>query len=617
MLGAIAHRGPDRRAAWSHGPIGFGHLLMRVTLEDSFDAQPLHDSASGLTLAADLRLDNREQLAAELNLAPAMLAKMPDSAVLMAAYQHWDEDCVQHLVGDFLFAIWDARAKKLVLARDHMGQRHILFHRGKNFLAFATEVNGLWALADVPRALSDTGLAQRLLIDMHPRKGETPFTGISALPGGTLMTIGADGSIAMRRYWEPHADPKHEGRDEAYYVQAYRRVLAEAVVCRVRRVAKPCGMLFGGGFDSTAIAGLAGPAVTAQGRKLICAASVMPAGYSGPIRHARQWVEFCRKKLPHMDVRYVTLEGRDVFEYVERDFVRDGTPHGVNRYVNDALMAVLAGAGARLVMDGHGGDYTLNPRAADMIAEFLRRGQFRRFFAEWRAYGRQHGQSAVGAVKKVMRDLFPRAMRLWRRIRRGTEPDYVEELLAPEFVRAAKAAGLVSVYRPLPHTRRVPRERMKYLLDLVSSDIGVGPANLAAHYGMEFTRPFHDKRVVELALAIPDALYFKNGRERHLAKLALADIYPPEFQTRGTANDDRTPDFLAMVRRIEPRLLAEIDRMEKSPALARIFNFTKVRKFLAQRPVEAQSVGRERDTIHATQMILWARYIEWFRRDNR
>ena len=96
----------------------------------------------------------------------------------------------------------------------------------------------------------------------------------------------------------------------------------------------------------------------------------------------------------------------------------------------------------------------------------------------------------------------------------------------------------------------------------------MGAAIPAAHHGLEFTRPFHDKRVVELALAIPDSLYFKDGRERHLAKLALADIYPAEFQSRDTYNDDRTPDFLAMVRRIEPQLLAEIERMERSPALA-------------------------------------------------
>jgi asparagine synthase (glutamine-hydrolysing) len=151
---------------------------------------------------------------------------------------------------------------------------------------------------------------------------------------------------------------------------------------------------------------------------------------------------------------------------------------------------------------------------------------------------------------------------------------------------------------------------------MVAAASGTGPLFLAAQYGMEFTRPFHDKRVVELALAIPDDLYFKNGRERHLARLALADVYPNEFKTRDAHNDDNTPDFAQMVERIQPQLLAEIDRLEQSASLRRIFDFARIRENLSgplpvrKEPVEARHV------VSAVQMLLWARYIEWFRREN-
>jgi asparagine synthase (glutamine-hydrolysing) len=162
-----------------------------------------------------------------------------------------------------------------------------------------------------------------------------------------------------------------------------------------------------------------------------------------------------------------------------------------------------------------------------------------------------------------------------------------------------------------------PHERVRAALARIGAGAMAAHANTAARYGLDFTRPFHDKRVVELALAIPDGLYFKDGRERHLAKCALADIYPAEFQSRDAYNDDLTPDFLAMVRRGEPQLLADIDRMERSSALARIFNFGNVRKLLTVRPLAAQRGGSEQETLRAVSVLLWARYIEWFRRDNR
>ena len=105
---------------------------------------------------------------------------------------------------------------------------------------------------------------------------------------------------------------------------------------------------------------------------------------------------------------------------------------------------------------------------------------------------------------------------------------------------------------------------------------------MVAQYGLELTRPFHDKRVVELALAIPQDLYVKNGRNRYLARTALKDIYPLEFQTRGRKKDDEIPDFQRMMKSIEPELLAEIAQMEKSDDLGRMVDFAKIRTLTSQ-----------------------------------
>ena len=123
--------------------------------------------------------------------------------------------------------------------------------------------------------------------------------------------------------------------------------------------------------------------------------------------------------------------------------------------------------------------------------------------------------------------------------------------------------------------------------------------------------------MVELGLAIPQDLYVKNGRNRYLACVALKDIYPREFQTRWRKNDDEIPDFQRMAKSIEPQLLAEIARMEKSEKLSRYVDFAKIRRLLAARGPDDHNSGWEQETQLALHGFVVARYIEWFRRGNR
>lgn len=616
MATALAHLGPDREQHCINGSAGMGALMMRVTQEDAFDAQPLRDLAAGLTFVSDARIDNREEIAAALSIGADALRDMPDSALLFAAYKKWGADCVEHLIGDFVFAVWDAGKKTLTLARDHMGQRHVFYHKGDGFFAFAAEIKGLWALPQVPRTLLEKRMAQHYLFDVPDDIGGTHYEGIRGIPGGTVLTVAADGAITSRRYWEPHADPTHEGRDEAYYIETYRKVLAEAVACRLRRATTPAGLFMGGGFDSSAICALAGPVVSAQGRKFIAVSSVMPEDYRGTIHHARRWCEMCRRHMPHLDMRYVTRENLDIFTNMEAGFLATDGPHSPNRYVSHAMFSEIAGAGARIAMDGHGGDYTVNPRGQNALLRMLRGGQFRRFVFEFNAM-RRHLRLSVKQtlVRNVLLQLIPASwMRVWTNHRNGLALFGPTMPLARELIRSRDPSA-----RPRHRWKSGDSQRAGMLRVLRSQQYFPAQAFSisGAQHGLEFTQPFHDKRVVEFGLAIPEALYVKNGKTRHLARQALKDLYPPEYQERPPGNDDMGPDFLIMAKRIEPRVLAEIDRMEQAVRLSRYFDFPRMRAMLTRRTVEQHASGNEYDTRQAQLAFLAARYIEWFRRDNR
>lgn len=310
---------------------------------------------------------------------------------------------------------------------------------------------------------------------------------------------------------------------------------------------------------------------------------------------------------------YVTREGLDIFTGMEQGFLAADYRHSPNRYVTDAMYSVIASAGARIVMDGHGGDYTLNPRGQNALVHLLLKGEFRRFGSEFIAM-RWHLRQSVKQtlVRNVLLQLAPASwMDVWMRYRSGLALFGPTMPLSRQVIegRSKKARS---------RFRRQSGESMSMARALRNqqNSAAIGGSVPAAAHGLEFTQPFHDKRVVEFGLAIPEELYLKNGRTRHLARTALKDLYPPEYQDRPPGNDDLGPDFLMMAKRIEPRVLAEIDRMEKAGRLSRYFDFARMRAMLTRRRIEQHASGNEYDTRQAMLAFLTARYIEWFRRDN-
>jgi asparagine synthase (glutamine-hydrolysing) len=127
------------------------------------------------------------------------------------------------------------------------------------------------------------------------------------------------------------------------------------------------------------------------------------------------------------------------------------------------------------------------------------------------------------------------------------------------------------------------------------------------------SRPFHDRRVVELGLAIPEDLHVRCGRDRYLALQALGDIYPPEFRDRDWRNDSVLPDLDGMMKAILPQLHDEIDRMAEDPAIARYIDFPYLKRAFA--PLGAgqswSKVLMDRKVVPALLGFSMAKYVVW------
>jgi asparagine synthase (glutamine-hydrolysing) len=255
MTGFMAFRGPDAQGIWVDGPVGFGHTMFRTTFEAENERQPCTLDGR-VWITADARVDGREDLVRLLaGKGRDDLKNATDPELILHAYHAWGENCVEHLIGDFAFAIWDERRKGLFCARDHFGVKPLFYARVDDVLVLSNALDCIRLHPEVSDELNDQAIGDFLLFDFNQEPSTTSFKDISRLPAAHTLTW-SDGRLEVRRYWTLPIDEEARYRRPGDYVERFRELLRTAVVDRLRT--DRVGIFMSGGLDSSSLA------VTAQ-----------------------------------------------------------------------------------------------------------------------------------------------------------------------------------------------------------------------------------------------------------------------------------------------------------------------------------------------------------------
>ena len=185
----LAYRGPDAQESWSHDSIGFGHTLLHTTRESLNELQPA--SLDGrFWITADARIDCRAELRTKLEgLGRKQPRTITDPELILHAYAAWKEECVQHLRGDFSFAIWDIRDKKLFCARDHFGIKPFYYAEIGSTFIFSNTLNCVRVHPSVPDELNDAAILDFLLVGLNCDNATTTFRDVKRLPPAHYVAI--------------------------------------------------------------------------------------------------------------------------------------------------------------------------------------------------------------------------------------------------------------------------------------------------------------------------------------------------------------------------------------------------------------------------------------------
>lgn len=607
MLDALAHRG-DLVDVWVGSGVALGcrepsHGTRTVA------SYPLRSADGSIALTADVRLDNRTELASALG----RDGVATDGELLLAAYERWGARCVEHLIGDFAFAVWDARERRLVCARDHFGVKSLFVHRSGARIVFGTEIKGIFAVGGVPETLDETAIAYHLSGTFDDTE-ITLYEAVKRLPAAHVLVVDEGGS-SVSRYWA--LDPERETRlgSDSEYAEAFRELFVDAVRARMAGPAR-AGAMLSGGLDSSSIACAAMKLSEADGgAPLPTFSAVFDITTSCD---EREYIDAVLATGSFEPTYFVADTTSPLAEFDRVCRAQDGVIQAPNLFLNWNLFKPAARQGVGVILDGFDGDTTVS-HGTDYFADLARAGHWVRVASELRGFSRNFGESMSSLVATyawrfgVEPRLSPRVTSVSRRagakLRRAAGRTAPPRLKGRDVVSAdlARRVALDDRRRALRDGRPVPtNERgwhhwrltwgvMPYTLELLD--------RAAAAHGVEVRFPFWDRRLVEFCLSVPAEQKVRGGWTRYILRRGMEGILPKAVQWRG-GKSDLSPSFERALRTVERPTLEQI-LFRDSGQLAEMANVEALRgafeRFVGGRPGESDVVSIWR----AVTLALW------------
>jgi len=543
MMARIAHRGPDGQHLWSEGSVGLGHCMRHVTPESCHDMQPRRYDAGAVVLVADARIDNRAELMRQLEIGePHRVASgaqgledrtpedrtshgktshgkrgVPDSELILRAYQRWGAHCAEHLVGAFAFALWDAAEHRLLCTRDPMGVRPLYYHHGaEGHILVASEIKAILAHAAAHAELNEERLLD-LLLRVRTDREATMYRDVRRLPPGHCLVATPSG-MAVEPYWTLTPDPSVGASwSDDDYAEGFRERFRAAVCCRTRS-AGPVGADLSGGLDSSAVACVARDDLAGSGRSPLHAFSYRFG--RAPESDERAYAAAVLNQggfTPHWlsgDNRGPLSDLDTIYGSVVDDYLVSGM-----HYMIWASYEAAEEAGVRVMLNGFDGDTTVS-HGILRLRELAAGGNWEAFAREVRALVERHRDLDHC---QPFEELLGSANALYNTFARPQLQSLAENKQWAQFARSAYALH-------------------QYL--------GVSPLALARQHGR--------------ALFLPQAVWRVASSVRERMKAHKGESLHADETTKEPDNGERAPFGLELLRDEVVRRWAFEDRIRKA-----------------------------------------------------
>lgn len=254
MISILHHRGPDEKGIYIDDNIGLGHS--RLSIIDLFSgSQPIHNEDETLWIVYNGEVYNYPELRNELKKSGHLFYTNTDTEVIVHLYEEMGADCLNHLNGQFAFAIWDTKKKELFLARDRVGIRPLYYTTHNRAFYFASEIKAIFTIEEIEREIDPIAMDQ-IFTFWTTLPGRTAFKNIKELKPGHFLKV-SNNTIREEKYWDfPFYKREEQLTDSPQVIsEKILNFLEDAVRIRLRADV-PVGAYLSGGLDSSGITAL-------------------------------------------------------------------------------------------------------------------------------------------------------------------------------------------------------------------------------------------------------------------------------------------------------------------------------------------------------------------------
>lgn len=512
VMEQLAHRGPDGHSVYVTDQIILGHWHFWTTPEEVGEQQPLGLNGNPLKIVFDGRLDNRTEIALNLNLNAHDSRQTSDAALVLLAYDKWGEGCFKRFSGEFALAIFNENNKELTCVRDQLGCRTLFFARHNDQWIVASEPWAVTAAWKTRPTLNEIALAHYFSVKV-PEDGQTFFTDVYELLPAHIVKFKLE-QKRVSKYWEPDPDGKIRYKKDEEYAEHFLSLLEGSVRSQLRS-SSPAGVLMSGGLDSTSVACLSARMIAP--RPLTTFSYVFddlldcderPFINAVSDKYKMRSIQIpCDARWPLKDLRD---HAPDPNEPVENPY----------RQVHNLVFSRAREEGIRVLLHGGYGDH-LYISGREWLTDLFFESGFGAAVRELHAWVRKNGiRRAVRArfVQRVARrlvDVVPGGQNL---VRRSKAPVWLSQ----------HARGLLPiVQRPNPKVER----HATLLGNLVASQ--------ASHYFFKSSRheielrsPYRNRELVEFVMSLPAYQLTRHGISKYILRNAMKGILPEQVISR-------------------------------------------------------------------------------------
>lgn len=535
MCDAIRHRGPDSDGYYltapSSGKPSVGIGIRRLAINDLVTGnQPISNETKTLHLVCNGEIYNYPQLRKELEAAGHRFTTSNDVEAIVHLYEDHGIAALQKLRGMFAFALWDSRAGKLVIARDRIGKKPLIYAVWNGTLVFGSEFQAVLTHPLARRVVSREAIDSFLTFQYIPSP-LSAFEGINKLQPGHYLVCGTTGIEKNERYWQPSFLPKIE-MSEPEWEKAVTDKLREAT--RIRLMSDvPLGAFLSGGIDSSAV-------VAMMAQESSRPVKTFTIGFS---QQEYSELGYGRAVARHLGTDHHELivepHAVEVLPILARHY---GEPFGDSSALPSYYVAQITRRNVTVALNGDGGD--------ESFAGYLRYRAMK--LSRYLAPLGLPLKLTVPAVQALMRASSGKQRIFWHRIQRGLsavgergavrnvrwhcifDNERKNSLYTPEMTATGtdRTHYLSDLYDAAPCDNMIDRllytDQMSYLPEclLVKMDI----ASMAN--SLEARSPFLDHELIELAGRMPASYKMRGLTGKHILKKALAPYLPHDILYR-------------------------------------------------------------------------------------